>query len=581
MAPDAMQTPAPDTPLPTPSHTGPGWRIAMLVLVSVATTALLLLDDRLQQWVSPNNRAVLQPGWVAGLMTIVICLWLGGSRWVANGVIGLFAGMQLFQLSHIAAIGRALTPLDVAMIPHEIEDIAQAVRAGAASHWPTLFAGGVPYALAFAMFNLGLPRLRLPRLRWALLIVALVFGTQFYNASRYTMKRFMPRPERSSLHNSLLAFSYCAANLVGKSVRRNMLSYRAYTVVARDDPDAARDRPRDVWLVIFDSTRTDHWGLAGYARATTPNMSRWVAQGQARWHRGLAGASSTRASLGLLFNGVREPGNIAQLRSHEANLLRLAKRAGYRTYWLSTQYGDLLDEIDKPSIDVVRTRDSDAARIDAVGDDAVLDMLDALNPDEPRLVVMMLRTAHIPYDDAYRRHGATYRRWPDGEGLTDGARLVNAYDNAILYQDALVEKLYRRFERSGGDGLFVVTSDHGQMLGEDGVWGHNVLTPQVAQVPMLVRSRGAARAPLAGNGDWLSHNALARALTWRMGFSIGNPNARVGVDYLQGSDLFGDNLFRELRVVDGRLQLGELSGLGHAHGSGHVHGPSDHDRESE
>lgn len=575
---DTMRTPSPDTPLATPSRTGPGWRVAMLVLVSAATTALLLLDDRLQQAVSANNRAVLQPGWVAGLMTIVMCLWLGGSRWVANAVIGAFAGMQLFQLCHIAAIGRALTPLDVAMIPHELSDIAQAVRAGAGAHWPTLFAGGVPYALAFAMFNLGLPRLRLPRLRWALLIVALVFATQFYNASRYTMKRFMPRPERSSLHNSLLAFSYCAANLVGKSVRRNALSYRAYTVVARDDPDAARERPRDVWLVIFDSTRTDHWGLAGYARATTPTMSRWVAQGQARWHRGLAGAVSTRASLGLLFNGVHEPGNIAQLRSHQANLLRLAKRAGYRTYWLSTQHGDLLDEIDAPSIDVIRTRGSDEARIAAVGDDAVLDMLDAVDPNAPRLVVMMLRTAHIPYDDAYRRHGGRYRRWPDGEGLTEGARLLNAYDNAIVYQDALVEKLYRRFERGRGDGLFVVTSDHGQMLGEDGVWGHNVLTQQIAQVPMLVRTRGAAQMPLAGNGDWLSHHDLARALAWRMGFSIHNPNARAGVDYLQGSDLFGDNLFREMRIVDGHLQLGELSGLGHSH-EGHAHGAGD--RESE
>ncbi|MBW8809376.1 MAG: sulfatase-like hydrolase/transferase, partial [Lysobacter sp.] len=319
------------------------------------------------------------------------------------------------------------------------------------------------------------------------------------------------------------------------------------------------------------------WGLAGYARATTPNMSRWVAQGQARWHRGIAGAASTRASLGLLFNGVREPGNIAQLRSHEANMLRLAKRAGYRTYWLSTQHGDLLEEIDAPSIDVVRTRDSDAARIAALGDDAILDMLDVVTPDRPRLVVMMLRTAHIPYHDAYRRHGATYRRWPDGEGSTEGARLVNAYDNAIVYQDALVGKLYRRFERGDGDGLFVVTSDHGQMLGEDSVWGHNVLTPQIAQVPMLVRGRGAAQAPLAGNGDWLSHNDLARALAWRMGFSIDNPNQDAGVDYLQGSDLFGDNLFRELRIVDGRLQLGELSGLGHAHGGAHDSG----DRQAE
>lgn len=537
--------------------------MAVLLFMSLLSACLLVLDDRLQHAVNPNNLATLRPDWFAMVLLLSACLWLGGSRWAVNLVLALFAAMQLFQLCHIAAIGRPLTPLDVAMIPRELGDIFAAARAEAGAHWTTLLAGGVPYLLVFALFNLALPRVPLPRTRWALVAAALLLAAIPHSAARHGMVRFMPRPERASLHNSLLAFSYYAVNLAGRPVRRNDAPYRPYRIAR----DAAGDtaRAKSIWLVIFDSTRTDHWGLAGYTRDTTPTMSRWVARGEARWHRGIAGAAATRASLTLLLNGVREPGNLAQLRSHQSNLFRLGKRAGYRTYWLSTQYGGkLLEDLDTASIDVVRAREDDLARVDALGDDAIFDMLAPLRPDEPRLVVLLLRTAHIPYNDAYRRSG-TPPRWAGGASLSPGKRKNDAYDSAIAYQDGLVARLYRRFEQLGEQGLFVVTSDHGQMLGEDGVWGHNVLTPQIAQVPMLVRSRGPAQPPLGDNGEWIAHHELARTLAARMGYRIDNPNARPGLYYLQGSDLFGDNLYREARVIDGRLHLGELTGLGHAH----------------
>lgn len=536
-----------------------------MLCLTAASTALLLLDDRLQQWWGDGgNDARLRPDWIAALAALSGGLWLGGSRWAANAVLGLFALMQLCQLSHIAAIGRPLTPLDVAMIPREVADILRSARAEAGSQWPTLFAGAVPYALLFALYNLGLSRLPLPRARWALLIVVAMLASQPYKAARHGMVKFMPQQGRSSLFNALRAFSYYAVNLTGAQISRDAPAHAPYRIAAA--PVAAP--PRAIWLVIFDSTRLDRWEVAGYPRQTTPNLTQWVRSGEARWHRGIAGAVATRASLALLLNGVREPGHLTQLESHESNLFRLAKRGGYRTYWLSTQYGgDLLERIDAASIDVARSREDAAAAIDARGDEAIFDQLDAAAPapGERRLMVLLLRTAHLPFEDAYRRLPPHYRRWPDrvASGAVDAAQARrNAYDNAIAYQDELIARLYRRFEALNEHGLFVVTSDHGQMLGEDGVWGHNVLTPQVAQVPMLVRARGEGQTPLAGNGDWLAHHQLYLALAARLGYRVDNPAAVAGTYYLQGSDIYGDNLYREARVSDTGLELGALSGLG-------------------
>ncbi|MFK3648546.1 sulfatase-like hydrolase/transferase [Lysobacter enzymogenes] len=559
-------------PLPDPTLSISAWpatrrrKFAHLLLATAAATALLLLDDRLQQWFgSDGNDARLQPAWVAALAALSAGLWLGGRRWAANAVLGLFALMQLCQLSHIAAIGRPLTPLDVAMIPRELHDILGAGRAEFGAHWPTLFAGAIPYALLFALYNLGLRRLPLPRTRWALLAVAALLAWQPYKASRQSMVRFLPQAGHSSLANALRAFSYSAVNLTGVRIHDAAAPYRPYRIQAA--PVAAP--PQAIWLVIFDSTRLDRWSPAGPARDTTPNLSGWIDRGQAHWHRGIAGAVATRASLTLLLNGVREPGHLRQLRSHESNLFRLAKRAGYRTYWLSTQYGgDLLQELDARSIDVARSREDAAAAVQARGDDAIFAQLDAAAParGERRLMVLLLRTAHLPFEDAYRRHGARYRRWPDSAAagaLDAGHARRNAYDNAIAYQDDLIARLYRRFETMGERGLFVVTSDHGQMLGEDGVWGHNVLTPHVAQVPMLVRTRGAGQTPLAGNGEWLAHHQLFLALAARLGYRIDNPNAVPGRYFLQGSDVFGDNLYREARATGTQLQLGAPTALRH------------------
>lgn len=53
-------------------------------------------------------------------------------------------------------------------------------------------------------------------------------------------------------------------------------------------------------------------------------------------------------------------------------------------------------------------------------------------------------------------------------------------------------------DRLGDDAELVLMADHGECLGEDGLWGHGFAHPMVMRVPMLVRP---ARSVLAGNAD--------------------------------------------------------------------------------
>lgn len=78
------------------------------------------------------------------------------------------------------------------------------------------------------------------------------------------------------------------------------------------------------------------------------------------------------------------------------------------------------------------------------------------------------------------------------------SRLRDAYDDGIAWIDRKLEELLGELERRGllDDTLIVVTSDHGEMLGEHGLIGHgNTLHRQVVHVPLVVLGARGMRVP--------------------------------------------------------------------------------------
>lgn len=82
------------------------------------------------------------------------------------------------------------------------------------------------------------------------------------------------------------------------------------------------------------------------------------------------------------------------------------------------------------------------------------------------------------------------RRIADGCQFTEDERdaLVAMYDAEIAYADEFVGSLFDTVQRlDTGDIVFVVTGDHGDLFGEQGVLGHNlVLDDHLTNVPMVV-----------------------------------------------------------------------------------------------
>lgn len=518
--------------------------------LSLISTALMLCDDFLQQLYTANNQAELEPAYVLVIWILNLCLWFAGRRWFANLVLGAFAVMQLLQLCNISFIGSPLTAYDISKLVSEQEEIRTSVAAATAEHWPVLLAWGLPYAVLFTLFNCQLPSRRNQRepgrYSWiALLLVVLILGSKPHRAMRQDMLAFMPGPTRSSLHNSINVFSFYLTRMFGRAEQFQRPDYKPYSI----QRVAVEDAPETIFLVIPDSVRNERLGVTGYQRATTPNLSRLAASGKLQVAGGLAASVATGASLPLMMNVVNEPGNIAALDSGVANLFRRAKESGYKTFWISTQESKLLNGLGSHFIDVRITREDDQLNLSTNGDRIALDWLEQQQWAEKNFVVLNLRTAHTPYADAYHAEPEKYRIWPtEAESLTPDERRSNAYDNAIVYLDGLVADTIEFAERNfKGDLLWLLTSDHGQMLGEDGAWGHNRLRPAVASVPMIAferRDNPADKPYLLPDTDLISHYEMGSWLLAQMGFELQNPNKIRDVHYFHSEKLYGDNLYQ-------------------------------------
>lgn len=522
------------------------WQAALsrLLLLSSLSAGLLMADDFIQQLFTPANQAELELRFVVVVWLFALGLWLCAMpRLVVALLVGL-AGMQLIQLSHVSFFGEPLAAPDLVSLVDDFAEVRETGWASFADHWHVLPSVLLPYALLIAL-HLWLPRyVRLPRSRWALLILFLVLAAKPWRATYRDYSSFLPGPTRSGLHNSFNAFAFYGVRLAFRPVETLPAApFAPYRIT----PQASS--ARHVWVVVADSLRTDRLGLFGHHRDTTPNLSRLHSQGELLARPGIASGVATAVSLPMLLNLIREPGQPELLRQQPHNLFALARTSGFRSHWLSAQESKLLSHLGSRHLDVSITREDHPLLFLQRHDHALVDLLGKQSWGERNFVVINLRTAHLPYEENYDQHNEPLPSWPVDPSLPREERQRNAYDNAIGYLDDVLAEVIARFDQLDGERYLLITGDHGQLLGENGRWGHNDLLPQVAEVPVMVLAREAPEEALSSlrQQRWISHHEAGLWLAERLGHRVDNPNLRPGEHFVQGKQLFGDNMIQRVR----------------------------------
>ena len=101
-----------------------------------------------------------------------------------------------------------------------------------------------------------------------------------------------------------------------------------------------------------------------------------------------------------------------------------------------------------------------------------------IDSDKPYFLFINFGETHHPY---------ALPGQPKTNPYGDKNHCRNGQRKAIEYLDQQVEKLLEGLKSYN----LVITADHGECMGEDGLWGHSFSHPKVMEIPMLVTERGA------------------------------------------------------------------------------------------
>lgn len=310
------------------------------------------------------------------------------------------------------------------------------------------------------------------------------------------------------------------------------------------------ERP-NVLLVVLDTVRKDHLTPYGYDRPTTPTLEA-LAREATVYENAVAQAPWTLPSHASMFTGRYPSGHAATQESPYlpegiGTLAEALSAAGYRSACYSSNawitpytrltagfddhdsfFGPLPGDVVPSAAATVWRRLSDGRlrpvadrvvefgnriheRLAADGADsktpAVLDRVRSFieETEHPWFAVCNLMDAHLPYypPEPYRSEfalgvdpGAVCQ---NSKEYNAGARSVSEaefesirrlYDAAIRHMDAELGRLFDSLKRTGewAETVVIVCSDHGELHGEFGLYGHEfALYDPLTNVPLLLR----------------------------------------------------------------------------------------------
>ncbi|MFN0183552.1 MAG: phosphoethanolamine transferase [Aquabacterium sp.] len=268
----------------------------------------------------------------------------------------------------------------------------------------------------------------------------------------------------------------------------------------------ARTRPLLVVLVVGETARAANWGLNGYTRQTTPQLA---ARSVFNFPDTTSCGTHTEASLPCMFAPVgRRDYDEARIRGSES-LLHMLARAGVSVQWRDNQSGckGVCDGLPQTQAHELPTADCPAGRC---LDETLLLGLDPLLRDMAgghgtHLLVLHQIGNHGPayhrrYPAAFEQHRPACRH--DDLHRCSRAEIVNAYDNALLYTDHVLSRLIDGLQARAAavDSVMIYVSDHGESLGEAGLYLHGLpwaIAPDLQKkVPMVMWGSGPSFAGL-------------------------------------------------------------------------------------
>lgn len=299
----------------------------------------------------------------------------------------------------------------------------------------------------------------------------------------------------------------------------------------------------NVILIVIDTLRADHIHSYGYYRETTPNLDNIASKG-VKFKTAISPSSWSAPSHTTIVTGM-QPYNhkvmdfsdtieqtITPLQIH-------LKRQGYATGMFSshlavhTLIGRISEGFEKK---LILKNDQDKEVLKAASEWVA-------KTEKPYFLNVILMTPHAPYnkfppsyntnlftDDppgSDRTYPFISELWTGDKGIPKSVRLgnsqrlgfyINRYDRAIKYVDQLIGRFLTEITLEGKlkNTLLIITSDHGEGLGEHDYFAHEFyLYDFLIRVPLIMYYPGV----ISPGMEWSQQVTLADIVPTILGFT--------------------------------------------------------------
>ncbi len=336
------------------------------------------------------------------------------------------------------------------------------------------------------------------------LLAGLLMTAMLALSARQTLARYVRLPPLFEQATANLAFPSGLALALLRLSRHGDQGAPFASVHGRP---AGGAQPLLVVLVVGESLRSDHLGLNGYARNTTPQLAALGSE--------LLSFPDVASTANWTNQAV--PGIVSlPLAAQQASVLQTFAEAGFRTAWLSNQE------------QIRYSRGADVAEYALNSQDFHLRTDANLLPmftsfvrqAGPRqFVVLHMIGSHVPYEERYLADSKVFRPTLSDLGVdqplpADKAAAINSYDNTVVEADQFLARVIEVLRRERRPAVLLFTADHGENLFDDQrhlfMHAQKGPTRYDTHVPLLAWMNAAYRARYPALAQALAANRLKK-----------------------------------------------------------------------
>ncbi len=230
-------------------------------------------------------------------------------------------------------------------------------------------------------------------------------------------------------------------------------------------------------LVVGESARAENFGILGYSRDTTPQLSK--EDGLIAFTDVHSCGTETAVSVPCMFSNMGRKDYNASKAKNEEGLLDVLKHAGIDVIWRDNQSG-CKGTCDRVTVqDVSNLKDPALCANSECRDEILLQGLQHFidNLDKDTVLVLHQMGSHGP--EYFKRYPKEFERFTpvcESNALNNCSResIVNGYDNTLVYTDHVLSTLIDllRSNQDKVDTAMLYLSDHGESLGEYNLFLH-------------------------------------------------------------------------------------------------------------